>query len=177
MNFKRWLFVSTIIFSLGLVLGLSTPSTVLDDILRDFTGFLEPLPQSAVFTAILFQNISAIMISFTLSPFFLLTPILALTVNGWLIGLVSTMVVEERSLGFLLAGLLPHGVFELPALIMGEAVAFSFGTAVVLAFFKKDGRRLLLSNLRQNLKYLAIALALFVPAAIIETYLTPLLLR
>ena len=87
------------------------------------------------------------------------------------------MVVQEKSLTYLLAGVLPHGIFELPALIIAEAAAFSFGTAVMLALFKKDGKKLLLPNLRQNARYLAIAILLLLPAALIETYLTPLLVR
>jgi len=102
-------------------------------------------------------------------------PILTLAVNGWLVALVSTIVVEEESLGFVLAGLLPHGIIELPALFIGEAAALSFGAMAVIALFKKEKRNLLLPSLKQNLKYLSIALALFLPAAIIETYVTPLL--
>ena len=103
-------------------------------------------------------------------------PILTLTVNGWLLAFVSVIVSQEKSLGFVLAGLLPHGVFELPAFILGEAAALSFGAMVILALFKKERRNLLLPSLKQNLKYLVIALALLLPAAIIETYITPLLL-
>ena len=101
---------------------------------------------------------------------------MALTVNGWLLGFISVMVSQEKSVGFVLAGLLPHGIFELPALILGEAAALSFGAVVILALFKKERRSLLLPSLKQNLKYLMIALALLLPAAIIETYVTPLLL-
>ena len=116
------------------------------------------------------------LISFILSPFFWLVPVIALIFNGGLLGLVSDLVIQEKSLGYLLAGLLPHGIFEVPALIIGEAAALSFGTAVIVAVFKKERRKLLLPNLKQNLKYLAIAIIFFLPAAIIETYITPLLL-
>ena len=86
------------------------------------------------------------------------------------------MVIQEESLGYLLAGLLPHGIFELPAFILGEAAALSFGTMAIVALFRKEGRNLLLPNLKQNSRYLMIALALLLPAAIIEAYVTPLLL-
>jgi len=86
------------------------------------------------------------------------------------------MVIQEKSLGFVLVGLLPHGIFELPALILGQAAALSFGTMAVLALFKTERRNLLLPSLKKNLTYLMIALALLLPAAIIETYVTPLLL-
>ena len=101
---------------------------------------------------------------------------MALTVNGWLIAFVSAAVVQEESLGFVLAALLPHGIFELPALILGQAAALSFGTAAMLALFRRGGENRLIPSLKQNLKYLLLALALLLPAAIIEAYITPLLL-
>jgi len=182
MSYKRWLLIAIFLFGIGLVLGLATPASIVGVLSEDVAAFeefaevLAPLPQSSIFVFIFIKNVSAVLLSFAFSPIFCVMPVLALAVNGWLLGWVSTMVIQEKSLGYLLAGLLPHGIFELPALIMGEAVALSFGTAVILAVFKKEKRNLLLPNLRQNLKYLTIALALFLIAAIIEAYLTPLLL-
>jgi len=182
MSYKGWLFIAACLFGIGLVLGLATPEGIFslpaEDVaaLEELADLLTPLPQATLFGVILIKNVSALVISFVLSPVFCLVPVIALTVNGWLLGLIATTVIEEESLGYLLAGLLPHGIFEVPALIMGEAVALSFGTAVVLALFKKERRKLLLPNLKRNLRYLAIALVLLLPAAIIETYLTPLLL-
>ena len=183
MNYKRWLLIAACLFGIGLVLGLTTSTGIAgllaEDIaaLEELAESLGELPQLAVFVVILVKNASALLISFAFSPIFCLVPLIALILNGWLLGLVSTAVIQEKSLGYLLAGVLPHGIFEIPALIMGEAVAFSFGTAVLLALFKKERRNLLLLNVRQNLRYLIVALALLLPAAIIETYVTPLFLR
>lgn len=183
MNYKRWFLIALFLFGSGLILGLSTPTTILDLFAEDVAAFeemadlLAPLPQLSIFILIFGKNVSVILMSFVFSPIFCLVPVLALFMNGWIIGLISTVVIEEKSLGYLLAGLLPHGIFELPALIMGEAVALSFGATVLLALLKKERRKLLLPNLRQHLRYLAIAITLLLPAAIIETYVTPLLLR
>jgi len=183
MSYKRWLLIATFLFSIGLVSGLATPTTIAgllaEDIadLEKLAEFVAVLPQSSVLVIILIKNVSAILISLALSPIFCLVPAMALIFNGWLLGLVAASVIQEKSLGYLLAGVLPHGIFEMPALILGEAVAFSFGTAVVLALFRKERRSRLLPNLRQNLRYLIIALTLLLPAAIIETYVTPLFLR
>lgn len=182
MSYKRWLFVATFLFGVGLALGLATPTGIVgllsEDIaaLEELTDRLARLPQPSVLAIIFIKNVSALLISFVLSPIFCLIPAVALIFNGWLLGLVSITVVQEKSLGYLLVGLLPHGILELPALIMGEAVAFSFGTAVIKALFRKEGRNLLLSNLKQNFRYFIVALTLLLPAAIIETYLTPLFL-
>ncbi len=182
MSYKQWLLIAIFLFGTGLVLGLATPTNI-DVLFSEDTAALEeivdvlaPLPQSSLFAFIFIKNVSALLISFVLSPIFCLVPVMALTVNGWLLGWVLNTVILEKSLGYLLAGLLPHGIFELPALIMGEAVALSFGTTVLLALFKKNRRDLLLPKFKQSLRYLIVALALLLPAAIIETYVTPLFL-
>ena len=183
MSYKYWIFIAVFLFVIGLIFGLATPTGTFDvraEDIADLTGFvdlLDALPGWALFIAILVKNVTAIMISFILSPVLCLMPIIALALNGWLIGLVSNMVLQEESLGFLLAGLVPHGIFEIPAFIIGEAVALNFGAMVIIALFKKETRENLGANLRQNLKYLGIALALLLPAAIIETYVTPMFLR
>ncbi|MFC2035992.1 stage II sporulation protein M [Chloroflexota bacterium] len=176
MSYKRWLIITAFLFGVGLVVGLATPATTANVLSEDIVSLLAPFPKSSALVVIFIKNVLALIISFALSPFFCLMPVLALTVNGWLIGLVSTMVIQEKSFGYLLAGLLPHGVFELPAFIMGEAVALSFGTAVILAILIKERRNLLLPNLRQNSRYFTVALILLLPAAIVETYVTPLFL-
>ena len=129
-----------------------------------------------MFIFIFLKNVVALLFSFIFSPIFAIIPVATLLLNGWIVGLVSTIVMEQESLGFVLAGLLPHGVIELSALFIGEAAALSIGIMAVIALFKKEKRGLFLPSLRQNLRYLALAVALMLPAAAIETYLTPLLL-
>ena len=180
MSYKKWICIAIVLFGVGLVIGLTAPSDIgfISEYiagLKEFSRFLVPSsPLTLIF--IFIKNVSAVLISFALSPFLCITPVLALVANGWLLALVAAIVVQEESLGYLLAGVLPHGVFELPALIMAQAAAISFGTMAMLALFRRDRRSQLVPNLMQNLKYLAIACLLLVPAAVIETYVTPLLL-
>ncbi len=181
MNYRKWVFIAILIFGIGLVFGLATPTSVINPLFEDAAALQElrnTLVPFKFLTVILVlaKNVSALLLSFALSPIFCLMPIFALTFNGWFLAFISAIVIQEESLGFVLAGLLPHGVFELPAFIIGEAAALSFGAMAMLALFKKEKRNLLLPGLKQNLRYLMVALALLVPAAIIEIYITPLLL-
>ena len=182
MSYRWWLLIAILIFGISITLGLtisvSTENSLSEEVsaIEELADFLSPLPQASIFIIIFIKNVFAVLISVALSPFFCLMPVLALIVNGGVIGLVSTMIIQEKSLGYLLAGLLPHGIFELPAFIMGEAVALSFGMMIILALFDQDRRKVLLPNLKRELKYLVIALILFFPAAIMETYVTPLFL-
>jgi stage II sporulation protein M len=181
MSYKWWVVSSVCLFVIGIGIGLAIP-TSLDDILSEDLAALEELGailgpfQITTALFIFIKNVSALMLSFVFSPVLLMLPILALVFNGLLLSFVSIAVVQEKSLGFLLAGILPHGVIEIPAFIMGEAAALSFGTMMIVALFKKDARGLLKSNLKQNVRYMVIAFVLLLPAAIIETYVTPLLL-
>jgi stage II sporulation protein M len=183
MSYKWWVLIAIILFAGGLLLGLATPSSLSglpsQDLaqLKELAGFLVSLPPWAAFIFIFLKNVSALLVSLILSPILCLIPAFAVVVNAWLLGFVSAAVVQEKSVGYLLAGVLPHGIFEIPAFIMGEAVAFSLGAAVLVALFRKDKRAMVGSTFKSNAKYLVIALALFLLAAIIEAYVTPLFLR
>jgi len=180
---KRWIFIAIFLFGIGLVFGFVAPASTTGliseevEALRELTALLASLPPALLAIFIFLKNASALLLSFLLSPILCLVPVMALILNGWLLAFVSTAVVQEKSLGYVLAGLLPHGIIELPALILGQAAALSFGAMAILALFNKESRSSLLPNLKQNLRYLMMALALLMPAAIIETYITPLLLR
>jgi stage II sporulation protein M len=182
MTFKVSVLAAIVLFGLGLALGLASPAGIASLLSEDIAALAELsslLAPFSVLTIILifFKNVLALVVSFVFSPILCLVPILALTLNGWLLAFVAGLVIEEKSLGFLLAGLLPHGIIEVPAFILGEAAALSFGTAVLLGLLKKERTGLILPNLKRNLNYLAIACALLLPAAVIETYITPLLLN
>jgi stage II sporulation protein M len=178
MRYRNWIIIATLVFSVGLLLGMVTQNEALRDLIpiEEYGEMLSPLPQSDFFLFILFNNIFTLLLSFFLSPLLLVVPVLSLTANGWVLAFIGGWVVEQESLGFLLAGVLPHGVFELPALIIAQAAALSFGATVIVAVFREEKRPLVLPSLKQNTRYLGIALLLLVPAAIIETYVTPLLL-
>ena len=181
MSYRGWILVAVGLFATGMAFGLAMP----DDAVELFAGDLAALEELAkllgpfkITTAvfIFLKNVTALLFSFIFSPLFCLVPVIALTLNGWLLSFVSVTVIEQESVGLLLAALLPHGIFELPALIIGEAAALSFGTMAIIALVSKKRRDQLSPNLKQNVKYLALAFALLLPAAIIETYITPLFL-
>jgi len=181
-SYKKWVLVSVVLFSVGLVLGL-VPLRGVDDFISENLKTLEELATTIepfslmTFVIILVKNSVALIFSFVLSPFFCLVPVLTLVLNGLILSFVSAMVINEESLGVLLLGLLPHGVFELPAIIIGVAASLSFGVAAMQSVFDQEKRAQLLPSLKQNSRYLLLALALLVPAAIVETFVTPLFLR
>jgi len=181
MRYKFWVIIAASLFIAGIGIGLVFPADIADlvsedvALLKELGGILAPF-SILTLIFIFLKNVSALLFSFVFSPILCLAPVLSLLLNGLLIGFVSTAVVQERSVEFLLAGVLPHGIFEIPAFIIGEAAALSFGATLILALFKKERRKLILPSLMTNSRYMLIAFALLLPAAIIETFVTPLLL-
>ncbi len=179
---KRWILVAVSLFGLSLVFGMVAPSGIRNLISGDIAYLAEvadlhPPFSFGTFIFILSKNVLALLASFILSPFFCLAPVVALVANGWLIGFVLTVAAEKKSLFFALAGFLPHGILEIPAFILGEAAALSFGVMMLTVLMRKERKDRVLFYLKQNLSYLGVAFALLVPAAVIETYITPLFLR
>jgi stage II sporulation protein M len=180
MTFKKWLILATGIFFASMIVGILLPIDIMPEgISTDFdelAQLIEDMSPAAIFFFILFRNSSVLLLSFVFAPGFIVAPLLALAVNGTVLGVVAATVIQEESLGFLLAGVLPHGILEIPAFLIAEAAAMSFGLTALLALFKKEARSKLIPSLKRNFRYLTIALLLLLPAAAIETFITPLLI-
>lgn len=186
MTYKRWVVVAAVIFAVGIGMGvtisLAAPEGTSSQLVTGLAAIqgilttLANLPPPLLAIIIFLNNAFTLVTNYLFSPIFCLFPILALTLNGCIVGFISPPVVSETSFPYLLALLLPHGVFEIPAFIMGEAAALSIGTSVMLVVFKKANRESLAPRLKESLKYLAIAIGLLVPAAIIEVLVTTKLL-
>ena len=186
MRFRFWVIIAAGLFVIGIVAGIAIRNAMPAGIGDLFSGQETTLgdietslgmSHIAILIFIYFKNALALIVSFLLSPFLCLVPALALLFNSAFISYVSIEVIQKKSLGFLLAGVLPHGILEIPALIIGEAASLSFGVAVIIAVFSKGRRDYLRNSFKENFKYLLIALALLFPAAIMETFVTPLFIK
>ena len=180
-SFRPWLGLSALLFVVGIIISILPLESLRNLFVGQIAGLRElasvhPPYSLSTFIFILFKNAVSLIVSFTLSPLLGIVPLISLFANGWLLGYVAVLTTNQKSLLFLLLGILPHGIFEIPAFFIGEAAALNFGTAVIIAVFKHEKRAELSQNIRQNMLRLAVAMALLVPAALIETYITPRLI-
>ena len=182
MRYKHWILVAIGLFGVGLVLGLAVPGEIAGLLagnvaaLKELSANLVPFEFSTALF-ILRNNVIALLFSFIFSPILCLVPILALTVNGGLISFVSAIVVQEKSLGFVLAGLAPHGIFELPAIIIGEAAALSFGAMVVSLLLRQESRSVLVSAVKRDWGHILLALILLFVAGLFHAIIILALLE
>jgi len=99
-------------------------------------------------------------------------PVLFVAYNGYIIGIVISIAGGERGVGNVLLSLLPHGVFEIPAVILSGALGIWLGSGMIERLRGRDG------DLKWRLGYsirifLRVAVPMLLIASIIETFISP----
>ena len=103
---------------------------------------------------------------------------IALVTNSAIIGTLFGLSMElGLPIGTMIAGILPHGIFEIPALIMAISLGIYVCKGITMRILKKRE-----GSLREDLadagRFLAlIILPLIITAAVIEAYITPLVIE
>ncbi|MAG07510.1 hypothetical protein CMI46_01720 [Candidatus Pacearchaeota archaeon] len=110
------------------------------------------------------NNVMASFLGIFLGVFFGLITLSFIFVNGYLIGYVMDLSVAANGLGVLWR-LVPHGIFELPAVLL----SFALGVKLGMFFLAKDPWEELKRRARESLNvFILIVVPLLVIAAIIE---------
>lgn len=110
---------------------------------------------------------------------FLFLPYLGSFANGFIIGVIGKMLSFKKMnlLRAFVFGILPHGIFEIPALIYAMYLGVTFCLNITKKFLKKD-RENFSDLFRKNImNFIKIVIPLLIIAALIEAYVTPLLLK
>ncbi|MDI9609939.1 MAG: stage II sporulation protein M [Archaeoglobaceae archaeon] len=119
-----------------------------------------------IFLLILVNNSVKSFIAMLLGIFFGVIPLLFLFINGIVIGILAKIVGEKIGLGVFLLLLLPHGILEIPAVILACSYGFWLGIE-----FLKD-RKTIRGKLKYSInRFLKVVLPMLIIAAFVETAL------
>jgi len=138
-------------------------------------NFFKNLSPFWLFVFIFLNNSIKALLVVVFGLLFGIFPLYFTYVNGALLGATISFALYRANLLVLIAGILPHGIFELPALIIAIAYGLWLGTTLVLGFSKKG---LIQPAFKQSMKtYFRLILPLLLIGAIIEAFITPVLLN
>jgi stage II sporulation protein M len=121
-----------------------------------------------LFLGILLNNTKATVILLFSGVFLSIFPTLGTLMNGMMIGFVfqSPQLMAGRPAYLIFIQLLPHGVFEIPALILALALGLKLGGWL----FKKKKTEHLKNNIKESFSgYVRVILPMLIIAACIET--------
>ena len=183
-EYGRWVGMTAVAFLVLVVLSYiagrlfpEIPATIL-------TYFNEVVADSGIvrddgsFSALaLFGNNLRAMVLSTLYGFipFLYLPALSMGVNAILLGMVASSVNSQWLL--LAAGILPHGIFELPALCLSLAAGLCL-CQNINRYIRKNEKGIMKPLLLNILRVTGlVVIPLLVVAAIMESYVTPAVMQ
>lgn len=164
------------VFTLGIISGLMSESSsrgrFIEEVVKELRPIIEGLAINPLITTLLIflNNFRVSLISFLTGPT-LVVPLAIIYFNGYVVG--AFLNYPSRPLIHNLMLLIPHGVIELPAILLST----SLGTALSLAVIHKYVLRADVSITELLLKYsryLALIALLLAIAAFIEVFITPL---
>jgi stage II sporulation protein M len=175
--FKSTLWM-TVLFTVSLAIGYAT-------------GYLNPglfeyllgsfvLPERDAFGIMLhiFFNNTRIAFMLVFMGFVLgLLPVAIIFINGLIVGVVSEHILRNESVAFLLTGLAPHGIIEIPVILLTAGIGYASGFLASNTLFGRKN----LADFKQHfigaawIFFLIVVPLLFI-AAVIEVYVTAPLL-
>lgn len=110
----------------GYNLAVNSPAQA-KNILEEFRKMSEPIKNITplgLFLFIFLKNSIAVLIAILFGVIFGLAPFFTVFANGIILGVFAYVFLQKFSLSLFLAGILPHGVIEIPVLFFAAASGF-----------------------------------------------------
>jgi len=160
--------------SAGLVLSLQNlglPENYIE-MLKNSLGWIKTLHPIGIMLVIFLNNAVKCLFDIVLGAGFGIVPILFLGWNGIILGLVAIQAFREQGILYVLAALLPHGIIEIPMVLISSGLGLRLGYSMYNSIRgeKIDMRFELVQSLRL---FWRIIMPLLFLAALIETFVTP----
>lgn len=140
-KYKRAMLLSILIFAAGLALGAGNADTITRWVMPDIERLGEVSrnlaqsdhPELNFFLFIFFNNAVKSIMVMLLGAFFGILPAFFLLMNGLALGFVVTAAGSEGGnvLDLIVRGLLPHGVIEIPAILIAAGFGMQFGYLIL----------------------------------------------
>ncbi|MEM1707139.1 MAG: stage II sporulation protein M [Sulfolobales archaeon] len=164
------------IFSLAMLIGLTSPMPF-ESVEEQISTLVKPVAKSedvvsrlvGLLSIILYNNVG-VAVRCVVLGFTLVYPLYVLYANGYMLGSVISFV------GYGSLALVPHGIFELPAIIyssyLGVKIGFLTLSSLTLRVLGKRVTPFPLNQYRESLSRLSLVLLFLVIAAFIEVFIS-----
>jgi len=141
------------------------------DFVRELLEKTQGMSQMELIQFIFFNNLKSSFFGMIFGVALGIFPLFSTVINGYILGFVASMTVEGEGLSVLWR-LLPHGIFELPAVFISLGLGLKLGTFVFYEKKLETFKEFFWSSLRV---FLFIVIPLLILAGIIEGSLVFLL--
>ncbi|MEK6906286.1 MAG: stage II sporulation protein M [Nanoarchaeota archaeon] len=166
---KDFIYSSMLIFAIFAVIGifLPIPEVISKQILDILEKLINETTGLSAFGLVIFifkNNLIASFLGMVSGIFLSIYPFLAALFNGYLVGFVASLTVKAGEISSLWR-LLPHGIFELPAIF----ISLGFGLKLGSFIFQDNKILFIRKNFSESLRvFILVVIPLLIIAAIIE---------
>lgn len=166
---KNFIYIILILFFLFFIIGyfLPVPESIVTLILEFIEELLKKtsgMSQGELIRFILFNNIKSSFFGIIFGIILGIFSVIAAISNGFLLGFVASKTAQMEGI-FILWKLFPHGIFEIPALIISAGLGLKLGTFIFQKKKLESLKNYLLNSLRV---FLFVIVPLLILAAFIE---------
>jgi len=175
---RPYIIFTLILFGIFSIIGFIFPVFFVEqigDLLQNIEKEIDLMISQFGFLGAIFfimgNNILSSFISLVFGFFLGFAPIFSAVFNGYLLGFVSNFAVQEKGI-LVLWRLLPHGVFEFPAIIISISLGIRLGTFFIFEKSKKNYPERLKTIFKKSLLVFSLlVIPLLIVAGIIEGFL------
>ncbi|MEA1925888.1 MAG: stage II sporulation protein M [Patescibacteria group bacterium] len=146
----------------------------LEKIIEEFRHLIHPDPFKQ-FLVIFFHNAVASFLMIITFFFFGLSALVSLFSNGIILGIIMNIFYEKIGLLAVAVLLVPHGIIELPAFFISAAVSLRLGIQWAKSISPHHSFKGEFPSAMKT--FLKIILPMFLVAAFIESFITPLIFK
>jgi stage II sporulation protein M len=167
---KRYIWFAFILFLIFAVVGYLFPSLFEEEILKfieELIAKTEGMSAVELIGFIFMNNLWSSFLPLFLGIVFGIFPIIALVANGYVLGFVANKTIAIEG-PLVLWRLLPHGIFEIPAVMISMGLGLKLGSYLFVRNKKKNFIKWFWNSLRV---LFFIIIPLLILAAIIEGFL------
>lgn len=159
--------------------AMSIISWLLQEKFQNLGQAMEGMHVTGRIGVIFWNNLKVVLISMATGIFLGVFPLVIIFINGLFVGLFTGLIeMEGTSIAkFLVAGVLPHGMFEIPAVIIAGVVGVKMGIIFAFSPDYPSVMHRFQAMARLFIAGFLIVLPLLIIAAIIEMTLTVILVR
>jgi stage II sporulation protein M len=169
---------SLTLFTFGIVVGVASVYQVpaladhFAETLANFVKTFAGMPRWQLAIAIFLNNSLKTLMAILLGTVLGIVPVLFLLANGIALGVAISLSLQARGLWASLVSIMPHGVFELPAVFLGTSIGLMLGIRSIRRFLGRPGATIN-AELSHGLKYyFTVILPLLLLAALVEAFVT-----
>ena len=169
---KNFIYAVSAVFVLFVLIGYFIPAPafveeIISKFIEELIKMTEGMSWADLTKFILSNNLKSSFLGMALGIVFGIFSVMTALVNGYVLGFVASKVASAEGIAVLWK-LLPHGVFELPALLISMGLGLRLGTFI----FKKKKLKTFKEFSVQSLRaFIFVVLPLLVIAALIEATL------